>query len=52
MAGDVAIFVSKRLQRVAAGLLCLMALQALLVLSSCQPEISPAAAAARVHLQD
>jgi len=50
MAGDLAIFVSKRLQRAAAALLCLMALQALISLSSCQPEIVPQAAAARVQL--
>ena len=50
MAADVAIFVSKRLQRAAAAFLCLMALQALICLSSCQPEIAPHAAAARVQL--
>ena len=48
MAADVAIFVSKRLQRAAAAILCLMALQTLLVLSSCQAELSPQATPARV----
>jgi hypothetical protein len=52
MAADLAIFVSKRLQRAAAALLCLMALQGLVTLSSCQPEIVPQASAARVHLGD
>jgi len=50
MAGDWAIFVSKRLQKAAAALLCLMALQALITLSSCHPEFTPAGAAARVHI--
>ncbi|MES2034676.1 MAG: hypothetical protein V4466_10910 [Pseudomonadota bacterium] len=36
MAEDVAIFVSKRFQRAAFALLCLMAAQ--LVLASCEPE--------------
>ncbi len=46
MALDAVIFVSKRLQRAAFALLCLMAAQ--LVLTSCEPE--PAAMAARVSL--
>jgi len=46
MAGDIAIFVSKRLQRAAAALLCLMAIQLLFSLASCEPE--PTAMAARV----
>jgi hypothetical protein len=50
MATDMAIFVSKRLQRAAAGLLCLIAVQGLVSLSSCHPELTPAGAAARVHL--
>jgi hypothetical protein len=50
MAGDLAIFVSKRLQRAAAALLCLMALQALVSLSSCHPELVPQAGAARVQI--
>jgi hypothetical protein len=50
MAEDLAIFVSKRLQRCAAALLCLMALQALVSLSSCHPELTPQASPARVHL--
>lgn len=36
MAEDVAIFVSKRFQRIAFAFLCLMAAQ--LVLASCEPE--------------
>ncbi|MCE3289277.1 MAG: hypothetical protein K0R83_1289 [Caulobacter sp.] len=43
---DAVIFVSKRLQRVAFAILCLIAAQ--LVLASCEPE--PAAMAARVTL--
>ena len=50
MTGDWAIFVSKRLQRAAAAILCLIALQVLIILSSCQPEIVPSAAAARIHI--
>jgi hypothetical protein len=50
MAADLAIFVSKRLQRAAAAMLCLMALQALICLSSCHPEMTPQASAARVSL--
>ncbi|MBI1405794.1 MAG: hypothetical protein GC145_06675 [Caulobacter sp.] len=46
MALDTLIFVSKRLQRVAFAILCLMAAQ--LVLASCEPE--PTAMAARVSL--
>lgn len=46
MALDTLIFVSKRLQRAAFAILCLMAAQ--LVLASCEPE--PAAMAARVSL--
>jgi hypothetical protein len=41
MAIDAAIFVSKRLQRAAFALLCLVAAQ--LVLASCEPEPSPMA---------
>jgi len=44
MASQVAIFVSKRLQRPAAAFLCLMAAQLLLGLASCQPEPTPMAA--------
>jgi hypothetical protein len=40
MAADIAIFVSKRLQRAAAALLCLIALQGLVMLSSCHPELA------------
>jgi hypothetical protein len=51
MAFDMAIFVSKRLQRPAAALLCLIAVQGLVSLSTCHPELTPAASAARVHLR-
>jgi hypothetical protein len=47
MAEAVAIFVSKRLQRATAAFLCLTLAQALVVLSSCQPEPVPLAAAGR-----
>jgi len=50
MAADLAIFVSKRLQRAAAAILCLMALQAVIVLSSCQAELAPQGSPARVQL--
>lgn len=46
MALDTMIFVSKRLQRVAFAILCLIAAQ--LVLASCEPE--PSAMAAKVTL--
>jgi hypothetical protein len=46
MAADAAIFVSKRLQRAALAILCLIAVQ--FVLASCEPE--PAAMAARIVL--
>ena len=46
MAVDTAIFVSKRLQRVAFAIVCLIAAQ--FVLASCEPE--PAAMAARATL--
>ncbi|PVM92621.1 hypothetical protein DDF62_05725 [Caulobacter radicis] len=42
MAADTAIFVSKRLQRAAFAVLCLIAAQ--FVLASCEPEPSPMAA--------
>jgi hypothetical protein len=48
MAGDIAIFVSKRLQRPVAALLCLMAVQLIVSLSSCEGE--PSAMAARVAI--
>lgn len=48
MALDAMIFVSKRLQRVAFALICLIAAQ--LVLASCEAE--PAAMSARVALAD
>jgi hypothetical protein len=37
------IFVSKRLQRVAAAMLCLMAIQMILTLASCEAEMVPMA---------
>jgi hypothetical protein len=48
MAGGIAIFVSKRLQRAVAAILCLMAIQFVSLLASCEPE--PAAMAARVAI--
>ncbi|CAN5462958.1 hypothetical protein BH10PSE4_BH10PSE4_42910 [soil metagenome] len=46
MAADAAIFVSKRLQRAAFAMLCLIAAQ--FMLASCEPE--PSAMAARMAL--
>jgi hypothetical protein len=48
MAADIALFVSKRLQRPVAALMCLMAVQMVTVLASCEPE--PAAMTARVAI--
>jgi hypothetical protein len=48
MAGDLMIFVSKRLQRPAAAFLCLIAAQLVFALASCEPE--PSAMAARVAI--
>lgn len=42
MAEDAIIFVSKRFQRIAFAVLCLMAGQ--LILAACQPEVVPMAA--------
>jgi hypothetical protein len=50
MIADTAIYVSKRLQRAAFALLCLMAMQLTLALASCEAE--PAAMAARVSLAE
>lgn len=44
MTADLALFVSKRLQRAAVALLCVIALQGLISLSSCHPELTPSAA--------
>jgi len=49
MATDTAIYVSKRLQRVAFALLCLFAAQLGLAIASCEPE-QVAMGAARVQL--
>lgn len=49
MAVAAAVFVSNRLQRLTAALLCLMA--AHFVLASCTPEPTPGFAAARVPIQ-
>ncbi|WP_309644820.1 hypothetical protein [Phenylobacterium sp.] len=38
MAADAAIFVSKRLQRAAFALLCILAAQMVLVVASCEPD--------------
>lgn len=48
MAASVAIFVSKRLQRASAALVCLTLAQLTVVLSSCHPE--PAAMAVKVAI--
>ena len=48
MTGDIALFVSKRLQRPVAALLCLMAIQLVSSLASCEAE--PSARAARVAI--
>jgi hypothetical protein len=40
---DMVNFVSKRLQRAVAALLCLMALQMALTVASCEPEMVPMA---------
>ncbi|ODT63921.1 MAG: hypothetical protein ABS77_02245 [Phenylobacterium sp. SCN 69-14] len=50
MSADKAIYVSKRLQRAAFALLCLLAAQLVLAVASCEPE--PAAmGAARISLE-
>ena len=49
MRTDTAIYVSKRLQRVAFALLCLVAAQLVLAVASCEPE-QVAMGAARVQL--
>jgi hypothetical protein len=49
MVNEMLIFVSKRLQRPAAAMLCLIAAQLLLGLASCEPN-EPAAMAARVAI--
>ena len=49
MATDTAIYVPKRLQRVAFALLCLVAAQLVLAVASCEPE-QVAMGAARVQL--
>jgi hypothetical protein len=40
---DVVNFVSKRLQRAVAAILCLMAIQMAFALASCEPELVPMA---------
>ena len=44
MAADIAIYVSKRLQRPAFALMCLMMMQMMVSLSDCHPEHVPMAA--------
>lgn len=51
MALAAAIFVSKRLQRVAFALLCLFAAHLVLAVASCEPEQVSMGAAARVKLK-
>ena len=50
MAQSAAIFVSKRLQRPAVALLCLMMMQTVLVVASCTPEPVAMGSAARVAI--
>ncbi len=50
MIADAALYVSKRLQRAAFALMCIMAAQLLLALASCEAE--PAAMTARVSLME
>ena len=50
MAANAAIFVSKRLQRVALALLCILTAQMVLAVASCEPEQVSMGAAARVAL--
>ncbi|HEX5379827.1 MAG TPA: hypothetical protein VFW47_14720 [Phenylobacterium sp.] len=47
---DVAIFVSKRLQRVAFAFLCLVAVQLVLGLASCEPDEPALLGAAKVPI--
>ena len=47
---DAAIFVSKRLQRVAFAFLCLVAVQLVLGLASCEPDEPALLGAARVQI--
>ena len=44
MAAAAAVFVSKRLQRAALAVLCIITAQATISLSSCEPEMTPMAA--------
>ncbi len=48
MAARAAIFVSKRLQRPAAAILCLMLAQLAFILSNCEAEPSPMAASVAI----
>ena len=50
MGAAAAIFVSKRLQRVASALLCLFAVQLVLGVASCEPEQVSMGAVARAPL--
>ena len=50
MAADAAIFVSKRLQRAAFAMMCILTAQMVLGMASCQPEQVSMGAAARVAL--
>ena len=52
MAADVAIFVSKRLQRAVIAVMCLMTLQAALAYASraAEPQAGPQTAIVRVHI--
>jgi hypothetical protein len=48
MAADIALYVSKRLQRPAFAVICLMMAQMLVSLSDCHPEHVPMAARASI----
>jgi hypothetical protein len=49
MAADAAIFVSKRLQRAAFALMCILTAQLVLAVASCEPEEVAMGSAARVQ---
>lgn len=51
MAADTAIFVSKRLQRVAFAFLCLLAAHLVLAVASCEPDEFAPIGATRVQAQ-
>lgn len=50
MGGAVSVFVSKRLQKAAVAILCLVTAHMVLAAASCHPENLPMGAAARVSI--